>query len=203
MRERGWCLPLCKQWKNKCFLVVLYSLLLNKPSLEVATKRFHICRYSFSAMSHMEVCLDSHFCWHVCFWESWMSFITTNNSQWGPQKLLATQGLVKDWWLNVMAILSKVCKPDHFEWHNSLKPGFTNIWALHSNFDGCESFLEANSSDILTLCKRKIADTIYSGNFSVRDFLHFIWKDSITFKPGLTAYVKLISNLLSTRCLVA
>ena len=108
----------------------------------------------------------------------------------------------KDWWIKKMAILSKVCKPDHFEWHNSLKLGFTNIWALHSNFDGCESFLEANSPDILTLCKRNIDDSIYSDNFSVRGFLHLIWKDSITHKPSLTAYVKLISNYYKLHALL-
>ena len=43
------------------------SLILKRPTLEVATKRFYISRYSFSAMSHMEVCLDSHFWWYVYF----------------------------------------------------------------------------------------------------------------------------------------
>ena len=41
-----------------------------------------------------------------------------------------------------MAILSKACKPDNFELHNSLKLSFTNIQDLHSNFVDCESFLE-------------------------------------------------------------
>ena len=44
-----------------------------------------------------------------------------------------------------MAILSKVCKPDNFELHNSLKLSFSNIWGLRSNFVECESFLESNS----------------------------------------------------------
>ena len=42
-----------------------------------------------------------------------------------------------------MAILSKACKPDNFELHNSLKLSFTNIPGLHSNFVDCESFLES------------------------------------------------------------
>ena len=58
------------------------------------------------------------------------------SSQWGSQKLI--HGSVSE--LYEMAILSKVHKPDHFESHNSLKPSFINIWALHSNFEGCESF---------------------------------------------------------------
>ena len=51
-----------------------------------------------------------------------------------------------------MAILSKRCKPDNFESHNSLKLSFTNIRGLRSNFVDCESFLESNSPDILALC---------------------------------------------------
>ena len=50
-----------------------------------------------------------------------------------------------------MAILSKGCKPDNFEPHNSLKLSFTNIRDLRSNFIECESFLESNSPDILAL----------------------------------------------------
>ena len=48
-----------------------------------------------------------------------------------------------------MAILSKVCKPDNFESHNSLKLSFTNIRGLRSNFADCESSLESNSPDFL------------------------------------------------------
>ena len=40
-----------------------------------------------------------------------------------------------------MAILSKGCKPDDFEPHNSLKLSFINIQGLHSNFVKCESFI--------------------------------------------------------------
>ena len=50
-----------------------------------------------------------------------------------------------------MAILSKACKPDNFESHNSLKLSFRNIWGLYSNFVDCESFLESNSPEILAL----------------------------------------------------
>ena len=67
-----------------------------------------------------------------------------------------------------MAILSKVFKPDKFESHNSLKLSFTNIRGLRSNFVDCESFLESNSLDILTLCEINLDDSIDPGNFSVR-----------------------------------
>ena len=77
-----------------------------------------------------------------------------------------------------MAILSKACKPDNFESHNSLKLSFTNIQGLHSNFVDCESFLESNSPDILALCEINLDDSIDSGNFSVRGYLPLIRKDS-------------------------
>ena len=48
--------------------------------------------------------------------------------------------------------ISKACKPDNFESHNSLKLSFINIQDLHSNLVDRESFLESNSPDILALC---------------------------------------------------
>ena len=89
-----------------------------------------------------------------------------------------------------MAILSKVCKPDNFESHNSLKLSFTNIWGLRSNFVDCESFLESNSPDILALCETNLDDSIYSDNFSVTGYLPLIRKDSGTHMHGLAVYVK-------------
>ena len=65
-----------------------------------------------------------------------------------------------------MTILSKGCKPDNFEPHNSLKLSFTNIQGLHFNFHECEYFLESNSSDILALCDTNLDDSIDSANFS-------------------------------------
>ena len=75
-------------------------------------------------------------------------------------------------WTLVVAVMN-------FEWHDSLKLSFTNIWGLHSNFVDCESFLESN-----------LDDSIDSGNFSVRGYLPLIWKDSSTHMHGLTVYVK-------------
>ena len=89
-----------------------------------------------------------------------------------------------------MAILSKACKPDNFESHNSLKLGFINIRGLHSNFVDCQSFLESNSPDILALCETNLDDSIDSGNFSVRGYLPLIRKDSSTNIHGLAVYVK-------------
>ena len=73
-----------------------------------------------------------------------------------------------------MTILSKACKPGNFELHNSLKLSVRNIQGLRSNFADCESFLESNSPEILTLCETNLDDSIDSGNFSVRGYLHLI-----------------------------
>ena len=69
-----------------------------------------------------------------------------------------------------MAILSKACRPDNFELHNSLKLSFTNICSLCLNFVDCESFLESNSPDILALCETYLDDSTDSGNLSVRRY---------------------------------
>ena len=89
-----------------------------------------------------------------------------------------------------MAILSKACKPDNFESHNSLKLSLTHIRGLRSNFVDCESFLESNSPDILALCETDLDDSIDYGNFSVRGYLPLIRKDSSTHMHGLAVYVK-------------
>ena len=89
-----------------------------------------------------------------------------------------------------MAILSKACKPDNFELHNSLKLSFRNIRGLRSNFADCESFLESNSPDILALCETNLNDSIDCGNFSVKGYLPLIQKDSSTHMHSLAVYVK-------------
>ena len=73
-----------------------------------------------------------------------------------------------------MAILSKACKPDNFESHNSLKLRFTIIPGLCLNFADCKSFLESNSPDILDQCETNLDDSIDSGNFSVRVYFPLI-----------------------------
>ena len=86
--------------------------------------------------------------------------------------------------------LSKRCKPDNFESHNSLKLSFTNICGLRLNFVECEFFLESNSPYILALCETNLDDSIDSDKFSMRGYLPLIQKDSITHKHGLAVYVK-------------
>ena len=83
----------------------------------------------------------------------------------------------------------KSMKPD-FQSHNSLKPNFTNIRALHSNSVDCKSFLESNSPNILALCETNLDDSTDCGNFSVRGYLPLIQRDSSTHMHGLTVYVK-------------
>ena len=65
-----------------------------------------------------------------------------------------------------------------------------NIQGFPSNFVECESYLESNSPDILGLCQTNLDDYIDSGNFSVRDYLPLIRKDSMTHIHGLALYVK-------------
>ena len=89
-----------------------------------------------------------------------------------------------------MAILSKACKPDNFESHNSLKLSFTNIRGLRSNFVDCESFLQSNSPDILALCETNLDDSHDSGNFFLRAYLPLIRKDSSTYMHSRVVYVK-------------
>ena len=89
-----------------------------------------------------------------------------------------------------MTILSKACKPNNFEFHNSLKLSFTNIRGLRPNFVDCESFLESNSPDILALRAANLDDSIDSGNFPVRGYLPLIRKDSGTHMHGLAVYVE-------------
>ena len=89
-----------------------------------------------------------------------------------------------------MAILSKGCKPNNFEPHNSFKLSFINIPGLHFNFVDCESFHESNSPDILVLCETNLDDSTDSGNFSVRGYLPLVQKDFITHMHGLPVYVK-------------
>ena len=88
-----------------------------------------------------------------------------------------------------MAILSKACKTDNFELHNSLKLSFMNIQGLRSNFLHCKSFLESNSPDILALCETNLDDSVDSGNFSER-LSSFNWKNFGTHLHGLAVYVK-------------
>ena len=47
--------------------------------------------------------------------------------------------------------ISKVCRPDNFESHNSLKLSFMNIQGLHSNFVYYESFLEKKQTTLWPL----------------------------------------------------
>ena len=89
-----------------------------------------------------------------------------------------------------MAILSKGCKPDNFESHNSLKISFMNVRGLRLNFVECKSFLESNSPDILTLYETNLDNSIDSGNFSVMGNLFLIRNDFINHMYGLPVYVK-------------
>ena len=145
-----------------------------------------VCLYSYGGADISEV-PDCH-------------LLRQMSSQLGPQILI--QGLVSHevtayhsvfnlfltrW---IIAILSKGCKPNNLESHNSLKLSFINIRGLPFNFVECESFFESNSIDILTLCETNLDDPIDSVNFYMRGYLPLIGKDSITHMCDLAAYVK-------------
>ena len=83
-----------------------------------------------------------------------------------------------------MTILSKRCKPDDLELHNSLRLSFTNIKGLSSNFVDCESFLESKSPDIFALFETNLDGSIET----VRGYLSLM--DSTTHMHGLTVFVK-------------
>ena len=80
----------------------------------------------------------------------------------------------------IMAALSKGCKPDNFEPHNSLKLSFRAIQGLRSYFVECEPFLESNSPDIYALCETNLDESNDFSNFSVRGYLPLIRKDFAT-----------------------
>ena len=54
----------------------------------------------------------------------------------------------------------------------------------------CELFLESSTLDILGLCETNVENPIGFSNFSVRDYLALVQKDSLTHMFGLTVYVK-------------
>ena len=62
-------------------------------------------------------------------------------------------------------VISKECNPDNFESHDSLKPSFTNICGLCSNFVECGSSQESNSPDILALSEKNLDDSINSDHY--------------------------------------
>ena len=89
-----------------------------------------------------------------------------------------------------MAVLSKGCKPDNFESHNSLKLNFTNIRGLRLNFVDCEYSVASNSPDVFTMFETNLDGSFDSGNFSVRGYLLLIRNDSNIHMQGLAVYVK-------------
>ena len=70
-----------------------------------------------------------------------------------------------------MTILSRACKTDNFESHNSLKLSFANIQGLRSNSVDCESFLESNSPDSLALCETNLDGTFVRTHICLMIFL--------------------------------
>ena len=191
-------------YRNRCFLVVLCHLTARRPNLEAANQESSPSAGKNTGVvlvlcSHMEVRPWSDFLWWVYFRGPWVSFAMTNEFSVRVTKFTSGCGLpwthslpfyfwpiLTQW---IMVILSKGCKPDNLEPHNSLKLSFMNIWDLCSSFIDCESFLESNSPHILALCEANLDDSIDSGNVSVKGYLPLIWKNSTNIL-GLAVYLK-------------
>ena len=90
-----------------------------------------------------------------------------------------------------MAILSKACKPDNFELHNSLKLSSANIPGLRSNLLIANlSLNQTLLTFLLSWCETNLDDSIDSGNFSLKSYLPLIRRDSSTHMHSLVVYVK-------------
>ena len=87
-----------------------------------------------------------------------------------------------------MLILSKGRKPNNLKSHNSLKLSFTYIRGLRSNFVECESFLESNSPDSLSVWD-KLGWLNWFWQFLGEGLSPLIWKDSSTHIHGLAVFV--------------
>ena len=89
-----------------------------------------------------------------------LRFLRSLSSHWASLGVSRTNILPFCFWPILtqwfMAMLSKGFKPDNFESCNSIKLSFLNIWGLSFNFVECESFLESNSLDILTICETNL-----------------------------------------------
>ena len=135
------------RWISRCFLVVLCHLIV---TTQVVTKSFLRRQVkiwdSFSAMSHMEKQAYSFFWCCGYFQGPWVSFVTTDEFSVRVTKITALIGVswthslpfcfnlfLTQW---IMAMLSKRCKPDNFEPHNSwfsLMEGEGGLLPPHQN----------------------------------------------------------------------
>ena len=102
----------------------------------------------------MEVCPYSYFWWcgyfrgpSVICHDTWVLSEGHKNylKDWCLMNSQPTFLVLTSFELNKMAILSKGCKPDNFESHNSLNLCLTNTPGLSSNFVKCEFFLGSKS----------------------------------------------------------
>ena len=128
----------------------------------------------------MEVCSYNYSRWCKYYQGSSVSFVTTDEFtvkitkstlwmgvSWAHRMPFCVKSL---FWLNEMAILSKVGKLDKLEPQNSLTLSFNNIRSLHFYLAGYESFLDSSSPDILSLCETNVEESIDFKNCSVRGY---------------------------------
>ena len=129
----------------------------------------------------MEVCSYRFFWWCGYFQGPGVSFVMTDEFSVMVTKVTSRIGVslthslpfcydlfLIQW---IMTILSRRCKPDNFESHNSLKLSFTDTWGLCLNFVDCKSFLKSNCPETLAICETNLDDSFDSSNFFVRGHL--------------------------------
>lgn len=146
--------------RSRYFQIILFHLIVRRLNVEVATKCFFINRWN------NRVVLEPCFGWKCIPTAisggvnipSSMPFVTSDKLKGGLTKVTSkdkclihprSSVILLPYFLNEIAIVSKVPEASNFELHTSLSLGFTNIRGLPSNFVSCESFIEWNSFDVL------------------------------------------------------
>ena len=146
----------------------------------------------FSVPYHTWKCVPTAISGGVHISEStWVSFLLTNEFSVGVTEitlLLVSHELTA--YFSVLDLFSTQWIMVMLSWPYSLKLRFISIQVLFSIFLECESFLESNSPDALTLCEKNLGDSIDSGYFTVSVYIPLNWKDSTTHIHGFAVHVQ-------------
>ena len=76
-----------------------------------------------------------------------------------------------------MAILSKACKPDNFELHNSLKLNSTNIEGLRSNLHGLAVYVKEGLPFPRDISVENSADSYFCFRLALLHSLSYFFPD--------------------------
>ena len=134
----------------------------------------------------MEVCPNSYFWWCGYSWAPRVSLIRDFCKKYFKDRcLINPSDFYLIFWLNEMAILYRVRKPDNFESRNYLSLSFARIRGLCYNFFSLQIFPWIKL--FWSLCETNLEDSVDYSNISVRDYLPLIRKNSVTHMHGLTS----------------